>query len=73
MFVPTISLVLYLNEIGADNIQKTKTCKHRGQIGRLSDSLAQSAHGVNNPLCLNSTHTDNVLLFYLGLDFLIGK
>jgi hypothetical protein len=73
MFVPTLSLVLFLNEIGVDNIQKTKTCKHREQSGGLSDSSAQSAHGVNNSLCLNSSHTDNVILFSVGLDFLIGK
>jgi hypothetical protein len=74
MFVPTLSLVLFLNEIGVDNIQKTKRCKHREQSGRLFDSSAQSpAHGVNNSHCLKSTHTDNVILFSLGLDFLIGK
>jgi len=73
MFVPTLSLVLFLNEIGVDSIQKTKICKHREQSGRLSDSSAHSAHGVNNALCLNSTHIDNVILFSLGLDFLIGK
>jgi len=73
MFVPTLSLVLFLKEIGVDSIQKTKRCKYREQSGRLSESSVQSAHGVNNPLCLNSTHTDNVILFSLGLDFLIGK
>ena len=74
MFVPTLSLVFFLNEIGVDNIQKTKRCKHREQSGRLFDSSGQSpAHGVNNSHCLNSTHTDNVILFPLGLDFLIGK
>lgn len=71
--MPTLSLALFLNEIDVDNIQKTKICKHREQSGRLSDSSAPSAHGVNNSLCLNSTHTDNVILFPLGLDFLIGK
>jgi len=74
MFVLTLSLVLFLDEIGVDNIQKTKRCKHTEQSGRLSDSSAQTAaHGVNNPLCLNSTHSDNVTLSSLGLDFLLGK
>jgi hypothetical protein len=69
MFVPTLTLVLFLNAAGVDNIQKRKRCKHREQSGRLSDSSAQSAHGFNNPLCLSSTRTDNVILFSLGLDF----